>query len=200
MLCLKENVYRNAKIIFHDLLYSCSKEKVAKQIMVLSQCPQKEYENVLKRYSFLIDELTTVGEYRYIDNGTICFVAVPIEHWSDTTKNKSKCDVHIGLYEMSGIADPYNTQKDEMKDNVDYHWSWSDFLGYGVFEQSVEKYGADVIVAGVLYYLTYYDYTEIEIGEIRKDLEKEINLSSKNLTEFYKELANRLPMHNKPSP
>lgn len=200
MVFLKEIVYRNATTSFQNLLYICSKEKVAQQIMVLAQCPEEEYKNVLKRYSFLIDELTNDGEYRYAYNGDICFVAVPIECCSEAIKNKSNGDVYVGLYEMSGIADPYNIQKEEMKNNVDYEWSWNTFLDYGVFEKSIEKYGADIIVAGVLYYLTYYDYTENEIGEIRNQFEKEKNPSYQYLSGFYKELANRLPMHNKPSP
>ena len=42
-------------MIFKDLLMICSAEKVAQEVMKLSQSPETDYDDVLKRYSKLID-------------------------------------------------------------------------------------------------------------------------------------------------
>ena len=177
-------------MIFKDLLMICSAEKVAQEVMKLSQSPETDYDDVLKRYSKLIDVLISQEDYVIFADEHFCFVVLSVERYIEKKNNNS--DFYVSLYNMKNITDPYNTQKEKMKNETSFSWFWGQFLGLHVYEQSLEKYGPDIIVAGVLYHITYYDHSESEIGEIRKQLEKETDFTKVSQSQFYMELLHRI--------
>lgn len=184
-------------MLFKDLLLQCNVEKITREIMKLSEASESDYNQILKRYKILIDELIAQEEYTVMADKNFCFVAVPIENCSEKIKKTHNTDVYVSLYSMDNITDPYNTQIEEMRNNNDFSWFWGQFLGLCVYEKSVARYGVDIIVAGVLYYLTYYDYIEKDIKEIRDKLEKETDFSKTSQSQFYRELLHSLRLAKK---
>lgn len=97
-------------MLFKDLLLQCNVEKITREIMKLSEASESDYNQILKRYKILIDELIAREEYTVTADKNFCFVAVPIENCSEKIKKTHNTDVYVSLYSMDNIIDPYNTQ------------------------------------------------------------------------------------------
>ena len=128
-------------MIFRELLTRCDMDKVVycvKQMMDNDHISQKKLK---KQYGKRIQELLAIKDYCVLEDTSFCFVVT----------EKADGRIYVGLYDTTGLYDLYGAQRDALCNATDYAWLPESCLGIHVFEESIQKYGIDLIVAGVLH-------------------------------------------------
>lgn len=164
-----------------ELIQKCTAEGVARTIAFLSKYPDQEIEKLTSRYQQIIDDIKKyeLNDCRLVGED-FGFIAVPHNEFPDipnvvlTTINK----VEENNYSLTGIAH--------------FSWYWGQTFSIPVHEKSIEKYGVDAILGGILYHITYYDMSETEIRPIRDELEKKTDFSVTNQIDFYRNLNHEI--------
>ncbi len=159
-------------MIVKDLLNRCTVSGVARVIAEMAKCPQEDSVDLEKRCQLIIDELKASNEDWVLDNPDFCFVAI----------------------ETDETAIPYVTltHLSELKNNnysiscvTEFSWFWGQMLGVYVDEESCKIYGADTMLGGILYHITYFDCAESEIRPIRESVEGILDMSKISQMEYY---------------
>ena len=160
-------------MIVRELLDYCTTRGVAGVIGEMAKVPEESLANLEKRCQLIIDELKTLENYCILNDKNFCFVAIKTDKYPSLP--------YVTLTDLKKlIKNNYDVTK-----ITEYSWLWEQIPGISVDENSFSKYGADAIVGGILYHITYFDRTEEEIEPIRKIVEKELELNKNSQLEFY---------------
>lgn len=165
-------------MIVKKLIDICSDFNVAKVIAYWAKVDEKDFSDLLQRCTKLLDELRKTDDYWVCDDENFCFVG-----YIDNDENIPEV---ILTSDASKLEDAGWKKTNDISS---YDWSWNDFLGLTVYNRSIEKYGADALLGKILYRITYYDYLEDEVREIRITLENENNI---NQVDLYHKLIKRI--------
>ena len=169
-----------------ELLNKCTVEGVTKTIAILSKYPEQDIEKLIHRYKQLIADIKkyepTDCRLVGVDFG---FIAVSHNEFPDVP--------HIVLTYM----DQVEKNNYDLNGITDFSWYWGQTFDIPVHEKSIEKYGVDAVLGGILYHITYYDMLEEEIKPIREKLEKKTDFSETNQINFYRNLNHEICVYQK---
>ena len=167
-------------MIVKELLDYCSAEGVAKVIAEMARVPKEGIIDLENRCRILIDELKSTENYGILtedcgilNDRNFCFVAVKTNKYPNVP--------YVTLTHLNSlIENNYDIDK-----TTDYSWYWGQTLGVWVDEKSVNEFGADALIGGIIYHITYYDETEEEIKPLRELLKKKFGTKQITQEEFY---------------
>lgn len=171
-------------MIVKDLLNYCSVTGVARVIAEIAKCPQEDLGNLEKRCQLIIDELKASDEHWVLDNPDFCFVAVKTD------------ETAVPYVTLTSLYELKNNNYD-ISCVTEFSWFWGQTLGVHVDEDSYSKYGADTLLGGIIYHITYYDRTEAEIRPARESIERVLNMSEVSQREFYIAINHQICQMNK---
>ena len=156
-----------------ELLNECSVEAVSGYVASIAEC---ENSDALRcRTESVIEELKSTCMYPSFRDGDFRFVAV-----GDTEQKPRVALLRMRELKENGY---------DFKRTTEYVWFWGQTLGLPVDEDSVAKHGADRILGGIVYRLTYFDLKEAEIAELRQALERKTAGEEMSRREFYGKLG-----------
>lgn len=164
-----------------NLIYECTVEGVAKAICKLAKYPEDDLNTLIERYRLIIDDIKEYLPTRcYLCSEDFGYIAVPHEKYENFP--------YVTLADIDKVvANNYS-----LKGITEFGWYWGQALGIPVHECSIEKYGVDAILGGILYHMTYYDMCEEEIKPIREKLERKTDFSKINQIDFYRNLIHEI--------
>lgn len=160
-------------MIVRELFDYCTAQGVAGVIAEMAKVPREELGNLENRCHRIIEECKATDNYCILDDKNFCFVAVE----TDTYQNVP----YVTLTELDRLSqNNYDITK-----VTEFSWYWGQMLGISVDENSFSKYGANVLVGGILYHITYFDRSEEEIKPLREIVEKEFGANKPSQVDFY---------------
>lgn len=164
-----------------NLIYECTIEGVANAICKLAKYPKDDINTLIERYRLIIDDIKVhCSTGCYLCDENFGYIAVPHEEHKDFP--------YVALADIDKVvANNYS-----LKGISEFCWLWEQAFGINVHKGSIEKYGVDAILGGILYHITYYDMSEEEIKPIRENLEKKTNFSTTNQIDFYRNLIDEI--------
>lgn len=160
-------------MIVRDLLGYCSTSKVALVIAQMASVPKEGLADLEKRCELVIDELKAIDGYCILDDTNFCFVAVETDQYQNAP--------YVTLTDLDELIE----NNYDISLVTEFSWFWGQTLGISVDENSLLKYGADALVGGIIYHITYFDRTEKEIKPLREIVEKENAANQLTQREFY---------------
>ena len=160
-------------MIVRELLDHCTIHGVAEVIAELAEVPKENIADSEKRCQLIIKELKDSDNYCILEDKNFCFVAVETDKYQNVP--------YVTLTDLDTLSqNNYDITK-----VTEFSWSWDQTLGISVDENSFLKYGADALVGGILYHITYFDRTEEEIKPLREAVKKKVDLNKTPQVEFY---------------
>ncbi len=160
-------------MIVRELLDYCTIHGVAEVIAELAEVPKEGIADLEKRCQLIIEELKDSDNYYILEDKNFCFVAVETDKYQNVP--------YVTLTDLDKLSqNNYDITKVS-----EFSWFWGQTLGLSIDENSFLKYGADALVGGILYPITYFDRTEEEIKPLREAVEKEVGLNKPSQVDFY---------------
>ena len=160
-------------MIVRELLDYCTIRGVAEVIAELAEVPKEGIADLEKRCQLIIEELKDSDNYCILEDKNFCFVAVETDKYQNVP--------YVTLTDLDKLSqNNYDITKVS-----EFSWFWNQTLGISVDENSFSKYGADVLIGGILYHITYFDRNEEEIKPLREMVEKEVGTNKTSQVEFY---------------
>lgn len=160
-------------MIVRELLDYCTIHSVAEVIAKLAKVPKEGLANLEKRCQLIIEELKDSDNYCILEDKNFCFVAVETDKYQNVP--------YVTLTDL----DKLSQNNFDITKVTEFSWFWGQTLGISIDENSFSKYGADALIGGILYHITYFDRTEEEIKPLREAVEKEIGLNKTSQVDFY---------------
>ncbi len=157
-----------------NLIYECTIEGVSKTICKLAKYPEDDINTLTERYRLIIDDIKEhLPTECHLCSEDFGYIAVPHKEYKDFP--------YVALADIDKvIANNYS-----LKGITEFSWFWGQALGIHVHGGSLERYGVDAILGGILYHMTYYDMTEEEIKPLRENLEKRTDFTKTSQIDFY---------------
>lgn len=142
-------------MIFKELLDYCSVENVVKEIWKISDGKLQDDDACYVTIKKLIEEMRDTEEKDFLvaRNKNFCFIAVP--------KGEDTDSLYVGLYLLQEEDKSGGWENYYINQVTNYCFLQEQALGITVFKPSLEKYGVDCIVAGVLYFIQYETLTPL---------------------------------------
>lgn len=156
-----------------ELLDCCTVRGVADVIAEMAEVPKENIADLEKRCQLIIEELKCIDDYCILEDKNFCFVAVETVKYQNVP------------YVTLTALDKLSQNNYDITRVTEFGWFWGQTLGISVDENSFSKYGADALVGGILYPITYFDRTEEEIKPLREAVEKELGLNKPSQVDFY---------------
>ena len=151
-------------MIVRELLDCCTVRGVADVIAEMAKVPKENIAELEKRCQHIIDALKVTADYCILEDKNFCFVAVETDKYQNVP--------YVTLTDLDKLSqNNYDITK-----VTEFRWLWGQTLGVSVDEKSFLKYGADALLGGILYHITYFDRTEEEIKPLREIVEKEVDI------------------------
>ena len=160
-------------MIVRELLDYCTIHSVAEVIAKLAKVPKEGIADLEKRCQLIIEELKDSDNYCILEDKNFCFVAVETNKYPNVP--------YVTLTDL----DKLSQNNFDITKVTEFSWFWGQTLGISIDENSFLKYGADALVGGILYHITYFDRTEEEIKPLREAVEKEVGLNKTSQVDFY---------------
>ena len=160
-------------MIVRELLDCCTVRGVADVIAEMAKVKKEEFGDLENRCRLIIEELKDLDNYCVLEDKNFCFVAVETDKYQTVP--------YVTLTDFDTLSqNNYDITK-----VTEFSWFWDQTLGISIDENSFSKYGADTLLGGILYPITYFDRTEEEIKPLREIVEKEIGTNKISQDEFY---------------
>lgn len=166
-------------MIVKDLIDKCSIYNVAKTIAYWAKVDEKYFPDLLQRCTKLLDELKEIDDYWVCDDKNFCFIGYQVDN-------------ELMPQVILTVLDKLEKNNFNVDAVTSFDWFWGNFLGLTVYSKSIEKHGIDSLVGSILYHVTYYDYIEMEIAPLRKNIEKTQTFPKMSQVEFYKKLLSEV--------
>ena len=160
-------------MIVRELLDYCTIRGVAEVIAEMAEVPKEGIADLEKRCQLIIEELKDSDNYCILEDKNFCFVAVETDKYQNVP------------YVTLTYLDKLSQNNYDITKVTEFSWFWGQTLGVSVDEKSFLKYGADVLIGGVLYHITYFDRNEEEIKPLREIVEKEVGTNKTSQVDFY---------------